>query len=162
MNSNYTYEMMQMDVEAIKEIYPFVEISSAGKSVLGKDLSILKIGNGLKEVFYNASIHANEWITTPILIKFIIEYCSAILNKGNILSYNATELFNDVTLYVAPMVNPDGVDLVTGAFPKGSNIYLAAEKISNNYPSIPFPDGWKSNIAGIDLNLQFPARLGKR
>ena len=46
-----------MDIEAVKEAYPFVEIISIGKSVLGKDLTVLKIGNGPKEVFYNAAIH---------------------------------------------------------------------------------------------------------
>ena len=44
-------------------------------------------------------------------------------------------------------IKPTGVDLVTG------NITTT----SNNYPSIPFPSGWKANINGVDLNLQFPA-----
>ena len=153
--------MMQMDIEAIKELYPFIEISSMGKSILGKDLTVLKIGNGLKEIFYNASFHANEWITTPVLMKFIIEYCSAISNNDKIFGYNANTLFNSVSLYIAPMINPDGVDLVTGNIIKGSAIYNKAKQISLSYPNIPFPDGWKANIEGVDLNLQFPARLGR-
>ena len=160
MGSRYTYEMMQMDVEAIKELYPFVEVLSIGKSVLGKDLTILKIGNGQKEVFYNASFHANEWITSPVLMKFIAEYCLAIANDSTIIGYNAKELFNNVTLYIAPMVNPDGVDLVTGDILATSNAYRSAEQIARSFSSIPFPNGWKANIQGVDLNLQFPARLG--
>ncbi len=54
--------MMQMDIEAIQELYPFVEVFSIGKSVIGKDLTALKIGNGSKEIFYSASFHANKWI----------------------------------------------------------------------------------------------------
>ncbi len=160
MNSRYTYEMMQMDIEAIKELYPFVEVLSIGKSVLSKGLTVLKIGNGVKEVFYNASIHANEWITSPILMKFVTEYCFAISNNLNIYGYNAKELFDNVTLYLAPMVNPDGVDLVTGIISSESNEYKVARKIALSYPNIPFPSGWKANIEGVDLNLQFPARLG--
>ena len=50
-----------------------------------------------------------------------------------------------------------GVDLVTGNINSNSTIYSDLKSISNSFSNIPFPDGWKANIRGVDLNLQFPA-----
>ena len=103
----------------------------------------------------------NEWITSPLLMKFVEDYSNAYVNNSIIYGYPARLLFDNVSIYIMPMVNPDGVNLVTNSFPINSWAYNFALSISNNYQNIPFTRGWKANIRGVDLNLQFPARMGK-
>lgn len=136
--------------------YPFITLGEMGKSVIGSPLYTLKLGTGRHRAFYNASHHANEWITTILLLKFCEDLASAAAFGGRIFGFEPGFLLSSCTLSIAPAVNPDGIDLVTGALSSGPYFRRALE-ISGDYPEIPFPSGWKANILGTDLNLQYPA-----
>ena len=155
-NVIYSSNILARDIKNLKLVYPFLEVGEIGKSVLGKSLSYIKIGMGNRQVFYNASFHANEWITTPVLMKFLEEYSRAFVNNQRIFGYNAKNLYYNATLYIVPMVNPDGVDLVTDSIKNVDNAYKNAQNIANNFPNIEFPSGWKANIEGVDLKNYQP------
>jgi len=82
---------------------------------------------------YNAAHHANEWITSVILTRFVEDMA----NQLQPASHNEQKhLWHEkFTLHMIPMVNPDGVEIVT----KGG------------------PPGWKANACGVDLNSNYPA-----
>lgn len=156
-NVRYSYFLVSLIAEGLKARYPFIELNSAGDSVMGQSLYYLEIGNGTTEVFANASHHANEWITTPILLKYAEDYANAVATGQNLDGADIRTLFETKKFYIMPLVNPDGVDLVTGALNADNANYISARSIAAEYPSIPFPDGWKANIEGTDLNLNYPA-----
>lgn len=152
-----TSELLALYIRGITARYPFVSSGSIGQSVLGRPLSVLRIGTGRSTMLFNASHHANEWITTPVVLSFLEEYAQATVLGKSIGDYPAADLYRKTTLHLIPLVNPDGVDLVTGAFPEESGAYRGAQAIAADYPAIPFPSGWKANIVGVDLNLNYPA-----
>lgn len=155
-NVPYTYQLITFILEGLEVRYPFLSGGTIGKSVMGKNIPFVKIGNGQTELFYNASHHANEWLTTPVLLKFLEEYSENYSTGGEIFNTIARELYNKASLYIVPVVNPDGIDLVNGVVPSGKFL-TQAQTLAGNYPNIPYPNGWKANINGVDLNLQYPA-----
>lgn len=153
----FTYELLLLTVEGLRARYPFLGGYTLTKTAQGRDVPLLSIGIGPKSVLYNASHHANEWITTPLVLRFLERYAQAVSENSELFGYAAQELYQRVTLHLVPMVNPDGVDLVTGAIPPESPEYMQAQAIAANFPTIRFPEGWKANLAGVDLNLNYPA-----
>ena len=155
-NVRYSYRILKENIKELKNTYTFLKIGSIGHSVLKKKIPYIKIGNGKKEVLYHGGIHANEWITSTLLMKFIENFSRAISLNEVIYGKPAKHLFSMVSLYVIPMVNPDGIDLVTGNLEKNSNIYKNYLDISKRYKNISFPDGWKANFNGVDLKIYQP------
>lgn len=151
-----TSETLDLYARRLKSRYPFLEIAAAGRSVLGRELLTLRAGRGRRELFINASHHANEWITSLVVMRFVEDYLEAAASSGTVGGLDAGALFEATALTVLPMVNPDGVDLVAGALTSGPAFDMA-RGLSELYPSVPFPAGWKANIRGVDLNLQYPA-----
>lgn len=152
----YTSLLNASIVGGLKKRYPFIKTGSIGQSVMGTRIPYLVLGKGKTQVYYAASFHANESITTPVLLKFAEEYAKAYDAGGKLYGISAKDMFRKYQLFLVPMVNPDGVDLVNGLLTTGK-YYEQARHIAGDYPQIPFPDGWKANIEGVDLNLQFPA-----
>ena len=152
-----TAKNTQREIESLLRTYPFMRSERLATTAFGRPISTLVVGNGPRKVIYSAAFHANEWITTLILLTFARQWGEAIVSGGEIAGQNARELKDKVTIYMVPLVNPDGVDLVTGAISPESPEYALATALSENYPNIPFPSGWKANLLGVDLNLQFPA-----
>ena len=152
-----TSALLDSTIDALLEAYPFLSSETLTTTAFGRPVRTLVIGNGERKVIYSAAHHANEWITTPLLLKFAEELAQAIQSGGKLWGVQAENIAKAATVYLIPMVDPDGVDLVTGAIEPGTIPYETARNLADNYPGIPFPDGWKANLLGVDLNLQYPA-----
>lgn len=157
----YSSELVVRILDGLTKAYPFISVISIGKSAAGSEIYVIKIGNGKKEFFINACMSANEWITSPLVLKFCEDIAENINKKDKPggCNYSIAELLENVSVYISPMANPDGVDFVNGFF-KGI-LKDNAEYISENYPHISFPNEWRANILGTELNLNFPANWVK-
>ena len=142
-------------IRELTEKYPFLRSEILTESAFGRPVPTLVLGTGGRKVLYAASFHANEWITTPLLLGFAEELAEAYEAGGEIDRVEARRILEQATIYMVPMVNPDGVDLVLGETTEEET--AGAKLLAARYPRIPFPEGWKANLLGVDLNLQYPA-----
>ncbi len=152
-----TAESCDRMIRELVNTYPFCRTEVLASTAFQRPIRTLVVGTGPRKVIFSAAHHANEWITALVLLKYAEALAQAIASQGQIFGRDAQALANAVTIYMVPMVDPDGVDLVVGAIAPGTAQYALAQRLALDYPTIPFPDGWKANLLGVDLNLQYPA-----
>lgn len=154
--NKFVYGPAQLSADARKlaRSYPFVNVRAIGRSVLGKPIHAIRIGEGPYRWHFNGACHANEWITSLLLMRFARQYAKACRERSQIGGKPARGLYTRNTLWIVPMVNPDGVELVQrGATPKHP---YYKQLLQWNRGTTRF-HRWKANIRGVDLNDQFPA-----
>ena len=126
--------------------YPNVDVFKVGKSLFGKDILGVHIGNySGNQVMLTGSIHAREYITSLLLIK-MVEY----LKDKKI----------DGGLYFVPLVNPDGVSLVLEGIESVPCAKFREYILNVNDGNQDFGQ-WKANGEAVDLNVNFNALWGE-
>jgi len=133
----YTHDQLTKDIGLIEKFYPFLDISSVGESIEKRPIYIIRLGTGEREVFFNASHHALEWITSLIIMNFIFDYGDHYILGSRLSGFNIRHLAKISSIYMLPMVNPDGVERVISYGSKFST--------------------WQANARGVDLNHNYDA-----
>lgn len=151
----YTYENFKCDLQKLKTKYPDeLEIKTIGSSHFNRDIDAIRLGHGKKNVLLIGSHHGREWITTLLLMKMLETYTEASHTDKDYGSFT-TDIFDRVSLWFVPLLNPDGVTLQQSGlrqFPfKYRNLLVHMNKGSYDFKR------WKANGLGIDLNRQYPA-----
>ncbi|MBE7042265.1 MAG: peptidase M14 [Ruminococcaceae bacterium] len=130
----YGYENVKRDLSILSK-NKFISITSVGKSVENRDLYTVTIGNGTYKIFINGAHHGMEWITSAMLMRFCKEFSDCYSKNLPFCGYDINQLWERCTIYVLPMVNPDGVQ-------KGIDS-----------PHLH----WQANANGVDLNHNYNA-----
>lgn len=144
-HSSYTYNEFLDDLVLLNHFHPdkfFYQ--SIGKSHYGKEIMAIRIGKGEKSILLTGAHHGREWMTSMLLMKMAEEYVSK--NKP---------ILDQVSIWLIPMVNPDGVNIQQGNF-NGVNWKNRWHLWKMNQFSPTF-SRWKANGKGVDLNRQYPA-----
>lgn len=149
--------LCEKTIRLLTESYPALQERVITTTAFGRPVQVMTAGEGPRHVILSAAHHANEWITATVLLKFAEDLARAAKEGGKVWGVEASNILKYTTVHMLPMMDPDGVALVTGEIPENTPEYAQARRIAQRFPNIPFPDGWKANLLGVDLNLQYPA-----
>lgn len=138
MKTIYGYtELLEDLIKLREESNNKISIEFAGKSVKGRLLPLIKAGNSPKKLLIVGAVHGREYVSTL----FVIRCLQLFLKEDNEI--------NDKSLYVLPMLNPDGVEIASGRdFPLAKVKDFKAEF-------------FKNNANNINLNANFPFCFSK-
>lgn len=125
MHPAYDYATLTKELNEFRTKHPEIPVFSIGKSVEERNLYAIRLGSGTKRVFFHGVHHGMEWLTAKLLMEFAKD-----LGDG---LYDADTLWKKSTLYLVPMVNPDGVEIAKSGKP------------------------WQANARGVDLNHNYDA-----
>ncbi|TMW73638.1 M14 family metallopeptidase [Alteribacter natronophilus] len=145
------------DVDAFREKWletGLIQCETIGHSVMNQPIYAFTCGSGKKQVFYSGGWHANEWMTSKFLCEWLDEVAEAVIRDEACFGYDVAALLKEITLYVVPMVNPDGIELVQQGNYPGHPFYEKIQFINRGGEMF---DHWSANIRGVDLNHQWPA-----
>lgn len=155
----YSYDQMISDAKALSEKYSDIIITeSIGESVEGRELLLIKLGKGEKKIVLAGTHHAREYISSAYLLRSVDEYARCYAANKPFGDYDIKTLLDQVTIYIVPMVNPDGVNLVQN----GVEAVKSPETVKSMRMMKDSYNEWKANINGVDLNRQYPCHWDEK
>lgn len=150
-DKDFDYEELIKKIEYFKNSYPFFNVTSIGKTILGKSIPLVTLGNGTKSVIYIGGHHGMEWITCALLINFIKEFCNEYTNSANIFNVSTKILYETRKIYVIPMLNPDGIEYSIHGISENNILKERLMKMNGNADF----SHWQANARGVDLNHNY-------
>ena len=141
-------------VQNFEKLFPFAHFDTVGMSLEGREIRLLRLGNGPLKYLIVGAHHGAEWITGLVSLHIFEVACQKLLKNGLIGGIFAENYFEKVSLYIIPVLNPDGVELAVSGVSRET--LLAERQIRMNGGSTDF-SRWQANARGVDLNRNYNA-----
>ncbi len=139
-----THTRLSTALDDLSARYPRIRITSFARSLAGRPLQLVSVGEGSPRILCIAAHHAMEWICGDVLLSFVHAYYGA----------EAENKAPRGTFYLVPLLNPDGVELLAHGICETD--ILAPRQLRANGGKRDFSH-WQANGRGTDLNHNYPA-----
>ena len=148
-----TYQNVRGAICALGQKYPSLKIFPIGKSLLGREITALSIGNPTGAISFVGATHGLEWLTCTLLIKFCHNLLAAMEEGGRLSDIDVCRALRNRSLVIVPCLNPDGVEIALRGAQAGGRFAEMIEQTSGGNPE----KVWQANAGGVDINHNFDA-----
>ncbi len=149
-----TYERVQEAIRLLREHYRCLKVFPIGKSVQGREINALCIGNPTGATLFVGATHGLEWLTCMLLIRFCQQMLEALKTGGKVSDIDVGRALCSRSLVIVPCLNPDGVEIaLRGSEGAGERADFIQGLVGEEDPRLV----WQANANGVDLNHNFDA-----
>lgn len=146
------YQQYVAKLNELAKSCKFLRVFTIGRSVLGRNIYAISIGNTAEMTLMAGAFHAQEWLTTSLLLRFVEHLSLSVRARTGISGAKMNASLAKRGLLIVPMVNPDGVSIaLEGAASAGKLCHSIENMQANSVKS------WQANARGVDLNHNFDA-----
>ena len=149
---NYDYNLLIKNINLLCQRYPFLRKKSIGKSVRGRDIPSITLGNSDNYCLFAAAVHGSEHITSNVILMWLEELCQSITDGTSFCGLKIQETIMERGIIVVPRVNPDGCEIsIHGANACGKYIKEITRMSKGDFLH------FNANFRGVDINHNFDA-----
>ena len=141
-------------LDELEAEYPILSRSLLGRSVLGREIPLLRLGEGKTHLLYVGAHHGAEGMTAAFLLRFLSELLAAQRSGRSVEGVDPGFLLSVRTLWIVPALNPDGVELVERGL---SSAGFLSDRIARMNGGSDDTSAWQANARGVDLNHNYDA-----
>lgn len=128
-----------------------VEKEVLARSILGKEIPVLRLGRGKSAVVYVAAQRGTEGVLSAVLLDFVRDYVKQYQRNGKPFGTALSYLFAERTVFVIPMLNPDGVGYVREGVLEDNPLSERVRRMSGENSL----SAWEANARGVDLTHNY-------